>query len=447
MLHRSRQPHPGRALRRYRERAEAPGRRGLEQPQADPAGRLAEVRLWRRIPRLQPGCGEYPAGCRAAGRLREVQGIHRAGGPAPSVDDPRPVAGEDRRAAAGARRGGAAGSHLQALRCRRDFPRRAVAGGPRGAGRGDEHPGRSLQLRRGRRGPGALRHAEEFEDQAGGYRPLRRDPGIPGQRRGPADQGGPGRQARRGRPVAGRQGQRPDRPPALCGARRDPDLAAAAPRHLLHRRPGTADLRPQAGQPAGAGIGEAGIRAGRRHHRRRRGQGLCGPDHHLRLRRRYRCLADHLDQVRRLALGTGPGGNPPDPARQRPARQGPGADRWRPEDRPGRDQGGHSRRRELRLRHRADDRPGLQVPAHLPPEQLRHRRGDAERQVAQGPLHRHHRDGDQLLHLHRHGNPRVAGAPRRAQPGRADRPHRPAGDPPRRDRQAAESGSRSVAGQ
>ncbi len=100
------------------------------------------------------------------------------------------------------------------------------------------------------------------------------------------------------------------------------------------------------------------------------------------------------------------------------------------EDRPGRDQGGHSRRRELRLRHRADDRPGLQVPAHLPPEQLRHRRGDAERQVAQGPLHRHHRDGDQLLHLHRHGNPRVAGAPRRAQPGRADRPHRPAGDPP-----------------
>ncbi len=249
-------------------------------------GGLLEVRLWRRIPRLQPGCGEYPAGCRAAGRLREVQGIHRAGGPAPSVDDPRPVAGEDRRAAAGARRGGAAGSHLQALRCRRDFPRRAVAGGPRGAGRGDEHPGRSLQLRRGRRGPGALRHAEEFEDQAGGYRPLRRDPGIPGQRRGPADQGGPGRQARRGRPVAGRQGQRPDRPPALCGARRDPDLAAAAPRHLLHRRPGATDLRPQAGQPAGAGIGEAGVGAGRRHHRRRRGQGLCGPDHHLRLRRR-----------------------------------------------------------------------------------------------------------------------------------------------------------------
>ncbi|MGA4815081.1 hypothetical protein ACPA9J_05885 [Pseudomonas aeruginosa] len=36
-------------------------------------GGLAEVRLWRRIPRLQPGCGEYPAGCRAAGRLREFK--------------------------------------------------------------------------------------------------------------------------------------------------------------------------------------------------------------------------------------------------------------------------------------------------------------------------------------------------------------------------------------
>ena len=77
VLHRSRQPHPGCALRRYRERAEAPGRRGLEQPQADPAGRLAEVRLWRRIPRLQPGCGEYPAGCRAAGRLRSSRNTPR----------------------------------------------------------------------------------------------------------------------------------------------------------------------------------------------------------------------------------------------------------------------------------------------------------------------------------------------------------------------------------
>ena len=41
---------------------------------------------------------------------------------------------------------------------------------------------------------------------------------------------------------------------------RDPDLAAAAPRHLLHRRPGPADLRPEAGQPQGPGLGQAGRR-------------------------------------------------------------------------------------------------------------------------------------------------------------------------------------------
>ena len=39
-------------------------------------------------------------------------------------------------------------------------------------------------------------------DQAGGVRTLRRDVGVPHQRRRPADQDGPGRQARRGRPAA-----------------------------------------------------------------------------------------------------------------------------------------------------------------------------------------------------------------------------------------------------
>ena len=62
--------------------------------------------------------------------------------------------------------------------------------------------------RRRRRGSGALRHREEFEDQAGRLRPLRRDPGVPGQCRGAADQDRAGRQARRGRPAARPQGQR-----------------------------------------------------------------------------------------------------------------------------------------------------------------------------------------------------------------------------------------------
>ncbi len=44
-------------------------------------------------------------------------------------------------------------------------------------------------------------------------------------------------------------------------ARRGADFAAAAPRHLFHRRPGAADFRPQAGQSAGAGVGQAGGRS------------------------------------------------------------------------------------------------------------------------------------------------------------------------------------------
>ena len=44
----------------------------------------------------------------------------------------------------------------------------------------------------------------------------------------------------------------------LRDARRRPDLAAAAPRHLFDRGPGAADLRPEERQPAGAHLGEAG---------------------------------------------------------------------------------------------------------------------------------------------------------------------------------------------
>ena len=88
--------------------------------------------------------------------------------------------------------------------------------------------------------------------------------------------------------LPGHKVSRDDRPAALRQARHFADFAAAASRHLFHRGPGAADLRPEAGQPAGAGVGEAGGRTRRRHRRRRRGQGLRRPDHHLRLRRRHR---------------------------------------------------------------------------------------------------------------------------------------------------------------
>ena len=53
---------------------------------------------------------------------------------------------------------------------------------------------------------------------------------------------------------------------------------------------------------------------------------------------------------------------------KRASAQGSAADGRRPENRPRRDQGGHTRRREFRFWHCADDRAGLQVPAHLSPE-------------------------------------------------------------------------------
>ena len=72
---------------------------------------------------------------------------------------------------------------------------------------------------------------------------------IPGQRRRPPDQDGAGRQARRGRPAARPQGRREHRPRAPLDARRRPDLAAAAPRHLFDRGPGAAHPRPEERQP------------------------------------------------------------------------------------------------------------------------------------------------------------------------------------------------------
>ena len=102
---------------------------------------------------------------------------------------------------------------------------------------------------------------------------------------------------------------------ALRAPRRRTDLAAAASRHLLHRGSGAAHLRSQAGEPAGAGVGEAGGRARRRHGRRGRRQGLRRPHHHLRLRRRHRREPAVLDQVRRHALGARARRDAPDAAR------------------------------------------------------------------------------------------------------------------------------------
>ena len=109
---------------------------------------------------------------------------------------------------------------------------------------------RQVEYRRRRRGGRPLQAAAErrfhaLGDQAGGLGPLRRDDGIPRQLRHDADQDGAGRQARRRRPAARAQGRQDHRQGAPLDARRRPDLAAAAPRHLFDRGPGAAHLRPE----------------------------------------------------------------------------------------------------------------------------------------------------------------------------------------------------------
>ena len=87
-------------------------------------------------------------------------------------------------------------------------------------------------------------------DQADRVGPLRRHAGVRRLRGRAADQDRAGLEAGRGRAAAGPQGHRRDRPAPAHPAGRRPDLAAAAPRHLLDRGPRPADLRPAPGQPA-----------------------------------------------------------------------------------------------------------------------------------------------------------------------------------------------------
>ena len=107
-----------------------------------------------------------------------------------------------------------------------------------------------------------------------------------------------------------------------------------APRHLLHRGPGPAHLRPQAGQ-RGPGVGEAGGRGRRGHDRRRRASRRwptsCTSQ---RPQRRHRRQPAVVDQARRHAVGARPGRHPAGAGRQRPARPGAGAGRRRVHDRP-----------------------------------------------------------------------------------------------------------------
>ncbi len=289
----------------------------------------------------------------------------------------------------------------------------------------------------GEGGEDSARYAKDAErrlaakrDQAGRLGPLRRHQRVPGQLHRPADQDGAGRQARRGRPAARPQGLPVDRAGAALDARRRPDLAAAAPRHLLDRRHRAADSRPEERQPAGARPREAGGRSRRRHGRRRRLEGARGCRAHLGARRRHRRLAAHQPQARRRALGARPGRNAAGAAPQRPARPHRRAGGRADEDRPRRRHRRAARRRGVRLCHGAACRVGLRDDARVPPEHVPGRHRDAGPRAAQ-EVQRQARVRRELLQVHRGRSPRADGRARVQVDGGDDRPRRQARPAPR----------------
>ena len=302
--------------------------------------RLLQGAALGREPRLGGAGDAHPA---VGLRPRVVRGLEAVfeGDAGAAADPPARPPGLPAEGGAGADRPGRVDHRdPQAVRDAGDEPRGAQPGGAQDAERGDEPDRGEVGLGRGGRGPGALsagaeRGQPERQDQAGGERAVRGDGRLPEPLRGAGDQDRSRREARRGRAAAGDQGDRADREAAAFDAGGEPDLAAAAPRHLLDRGPGAADLRPEADQPAGARLREAGLAVGGGDDRGGGGEGEGRRDPDLGAQRRHRGVAADLDQVRRAAVGDGAFRGAPGADDQRPARAGDPQDRRRAADRAG----------------------------------------------------------------------------------------------------------------
>jgi glutamate synthase (NADPH/NADH) large chain len=190
-------------------------------------------------------------------------------------------------------------------------------------------------------------------------------------------------------------------------ARRRPDLAAAAPRHLLDRGPQAAGPRPQVRQPGRPGAREARRGGRRRDGRGRRLQGEGGRRADLRPRRRHRGGAADLAQACGWPVGTRPGRDPADPAAERAAGPHHRAGGRPAQDRPRRRDRRAVGRRGVRLRHRAAGGVGLRHDARLPPRHLPGGRRDPEPGAA-GQVLRPRRLRRELLRVHRRRGARAA---------------------------------------
>ena len=427
---------PGSGQRRGRGRE----RRG----RARRRGRVLLARRWRAAP-VEPGDGGEPAqGRPPSGRalLRRLRARHqRARRVAVHVAW---LLGLRLHAPGGPHRGGrAGGAHRPAVLDRRDELREHQQRGAREPRHRDEPHRRQVEHRRGRRGRGALspdgeRRQQAQRDQAGGERALRRDGALPRQLRRAADQDRPGRQAGRGRAAPGAQGRRGDRARAALGARRDAHLAAPASRHLLHRRPGAAHLRPEVRQLEGPRQRQARERDGGRHDRGGRRQGARRRDHDCRPRRRHRRVAALVHPARRDALGARARRDPPDPRPERPPHPRAAAGRRTAQDGARRGVRRAARRRRVRVRDGAARRERLHHDAQVSPQHVSGRHRDAGPGAAQA-LHGDARARRQLLLLRRRRAARDHGEARLPEARRDGRPRRVRREAPARAPQSAGS--------
>ena len=178
----------------------------------------------RHLPGIRPsGQRPEPAGARPCAALLGLKAA------------PEPIPIEGSRAGRG---------DLQALLHRGDVLRVHQRGGARDAGHRDETgsaagriPAKGARTRPGTPPDenGDLRRSAVKQVSSGRFGVTSV---VPRQRGRPADQDGPGGQAGGRRPASRLQGLPVDREGALLDAGRRPHLAAAAPRHLLHRGPG-----------------------------------------------------------------------------------------------------------------------------------------------------------------------------------------------------------------
>src|SRR5512140_2496285 len=415
--------------------ARLPDRRPLaERGQPSRRGRRLPGPGRRRAPPVDPGIGLQAPERDPAGRLRDLQGVRGA--------HQRPVAGARHAALAvplpqgnpgPPQRGGADRKDPAALRHRGDVVRLHQQGDPRDDRHRDEPDRRAEQFRGRGRGSRTEHSAPERGQQAvpdppGRLGALRRDHRVPGERRRAADQDGAGGQARRGRAAPRPQGEPRDRQDPPHDAVRDAHLAAAAPRHLLHRGSRAAHLRPEIGQPAGERLRQARFRGRGRNDRGRGRQGEGRSRAHRGERRGHGRLAAHFHQAHRAAVGARVGRDPAGSDLQPASRPDHGAGRRAAEDRPGPRHRGADGGGGVRVRHGGAREPRVHHDEEVPPEHLPGGGGDPGPGPARA-LRRRARIRRALPPLRFRGAARIHGGTRVPNGRRDGGPGRPAGGP------------------